>query len=337
MVQYQETKSTINGHNGYNGVNGYKDFRRGPHILNVLERRYNVQFYQAIAAIMALRNSYLQNRYIFVKGEDMIPILEGLGARKDDFESVQEISDLTGPDPTLDYRTVTYGRYCIDPETRSICRLQVQPYTLTEKEDYKRHDSGIPRMFDETPTVMQGNTVVQALMLFKALVFQGVPITPRDRLDYNCPSWICTMFNARTHTAKDEGIFGEPALEGVHSDGSDHTMTVFLGSKNMRADSAVTFLHDNQETTGIQIWETNPSLIKGRVHHQHFLDTLVFVDHDFKHSVTSVHQLDAAQPTTRDMLVVFTRRPKLDGHVSGYADTMELHPTAPLHLPMWLP
>lgn len=319
-------------------VNGHKKGpRRGPHILNVLERRYHARFYESIAAIMALRNTYLQNRFIFVRGEDMVPILEGLGARQDDFESVKQVSDLTGPDPTLDYRSVTYGRYCIDPETRSIRRLAAQPYTLTLQEDYKRHDSGIPRMFDETPTDMQGNTVVQALMLFKALVFQGVPVTPRDCLDYSSPAWICTVFNARTHTSKNNGIFGEPALEGVHSDGSDHTMTVFLGSKNMRADSAVTFMHDNKETTGVQVWETNPTLIRARVHHQHFLDTLVFVDHDFKHSVTSVHQLDAAQPASRDMLVVFTRRPKVEGHVSGYVDTMDLHTTAPLQMPMWLP
>lgn len=318
-------------------VNGNKGLHQGPHILNVLEQRYHARFYESIASIMALRKTYLQHRYIFVRGEEMIPILEGLGARKDDFKSVQLISDLTGPDPTLDYRTVTYGRYCIDTETRSIRRLETQPYTLTVQEDYKRHDSGIPRMFDEAPTDMQGNTVVQALMLFKALVFQGVPVTPRDRLDYACATWICTMFNARTHTAKNKGLFGEPALEGVHSDGSDHTMTVFLGSTNMRPDSAVTFMHDNQETTGIQLCETDPSLIQARVHHQHFLDTLVFVDHDFKHSVTSVHQIDAMQPATRDMLIMFTRRPKVDGHVSGYADTMDLHSTAPLHLPLWLP
>lgn len=320
-----------------NGHNGLKSPPRNPHILNVLERRYDPQFYKSIATIMKLRLSYLQERYIFVQGEDMITILTGLGARKDDFDHVKDISDLTGPDPTLDYRSVTYGRYCIDSETRCIRRLESQPYTLTVQEDYKRHDSGIPRMFDEAPMDMQGNTVVQALMLFKAMVIQGVPIIPRERLDYSSSSWICTMFNARTHTFKDHGIFGEPALEGVHSDGSDHTMTVFLGSKNMRPDSAVTFMHDNDEVTGVQTCETDPTLIRGRVHHRHFLDTLVFVDHEFKHSVTSVHQLDISQPTSRDMLVVFTRRPKVDGHVSGYADTMELHTTEPMHLPMWLP
>jgi hypothetical protein len=325
---HDETESTLNGHT---------TSRRAPHILNVLEQRYHARFYESIAAIMALRTSYSRDRHIFVRGEDMIPILRGLGAREDDFELVKQISDLTGPDPTLDYRSVTYGRYCIDPETRCIRRLEAQPYTLTVQEDYKRHDSGIPRMFDEAPLEMQGNTIVQALMLFKALIFQGIPIAPRDRLDYSSPAWICTMFNARTHTAKNSGIFGEPALEGCHSDGSDHTMTVFLGSNNMRPDSAVTYMHDNQETTGVQTWETNPILIRARVHHRHFLDLLMFADHDFKHSVTSVYQSDTSQPATRDMLVVFTRRPKLDGHVSGYADTMELHATEPLHLPMWLP
>lgn len=334
----KESIPIINGHDSTETIfGGQKTARRTPHILNVLEQRYHARFYQSIASIMALRASFLRDRHVFVRGEDMVPILKGLGAREDDFELVKQISDLTGPDPTLDYRTVTYGRYCIDPETRSIRRLAAQPYTLTVQEDYKRHDSGIPRMFDETPLEMQGNTVVQALMLFKALIFQNVPITPRAGLDYSSPSWVCTMFNARTHTATNSGIFGEPALEGVHSDGSDFTMTVFLGSTNMRADSAVTFMHANRETTGVQTCETQPTNIQARVHHRAFLDLLMFADHDFKHSVTSVHQADAGAPATRDMLVVFTRRPKLDAHVSGYADSMELHATEPLHLPMWLP
>ncbi|TVY40476.1 hypothetical protein LSUB1_G003288 [Lachnellula subtilissima] len=118
-------------------------------------------------------------------------------------------------------------------------------------------------MFDEAPTDMQGNTVVQALMIFKALIFQGVRVNPRDRQDYSSTSWICNMFDASTHTDKKSGIQGEPALEGVHSDGSDHKMTVFLGSSNMRPDSAVTYIHDNRETTRIQMCETNPTLIKG--------------------------------------------------------------------------
>lgn len=40
---------------------------------------------------------------------------------------------------------------------------------------------------------------------------------------------------------------------------------------------------------------------------------------------------------SRDMLVVFTRKPKVEGHVSGYADTMHVHERVPLEVPMWLP
>ncbi|OJJ88405.1 uncharacterized protein ASPGLDRAFT_1499262 [Aspergillus glaucus CBS 516.65] len=90
-------------------------------------------------------------------------------------------------------------------------------------------------------------------------------------------------------------------------------MTVFLGSDNMRPDSAVTFMHDNQETTGVMLDETNPALIRARVQHRGFLDTLVFMDHDFKHSVTSVYAVDEERVAVRDMLVVFTRKPKVWG------------------------
>ncbi|KAI9900913.1 hypothetical protein N3K66_005175 [Trichothecium roseum] len=324
----------LNGHSH----KGASAPRRAPRILNVLEQRFNASFYEAIAAIMALRSLYLQDRHIFVRGEDMVPILRGLGAREDDFEAVQHISDLTGPDPTLDYRTVTYGRYCVDAETRSLRRLETQPYTLTVQEDYRRHDSGVQRVFDEAPTEMQGNTVVQALLLFKAMVIHGVPVSHREGLDYGSRSWVTIMFNARTHTSRRDGLQGEPALEGVHSDGSDHTMTTFLGSDNMSAGSAVTYLHDLGERTGANVWETDPTLIRGRVQHRRALDTLLFADRDFKHSVTALHQHDEGMgPATRDMLVVFTRRPKTEGHISGYADTFDLHPTAPLHLPLWLP
>lgn len=331
-----------NGHSNGNGaVNDYgypyRPATRPPRVLNVLERRHTGQFYQAIASIMTLREAYLRDRFIFVRGEDMVPILKGLGAQDDDFEHFKNLGEHTSPDPTVNYRDITSGRFCVDPETRSIQRLEDQEYTLTLEEDYKRHDSGIPRMFDVTPPDMQGNTVIHALMLFKTMIYQGVPITPRDRLNYFTTKWICTIFNIRVTTAPEKGIYGEPALEGVHSDGSDHTMTVFLNCKNMRPDSGITYMHDNKETTGVQLHETDPSLIKGRVHHQHPLDTLMFCDHDTKHCVTSVHQLDKSQPTTRDMLIVFTRRPKLDGHVSGYMDNMNLHRTSPFHLPMWLP
>ncbi|KAE8334313.1 hypothetical protein BDV24DRAFT_170322 [Aspergillus arachidicola] len=305
--------------------------------LNIKTYRSEDTFYEALSKIMGLRKIYIRHRFIFVEGKDMVSILRGLGAEEADFERLKAISDQAGPDPTLDYRTVSFGRYCLDFKTRGIRRLEQQPYTLTVEEDYKRHDSGIPRTFTETPTAMQSNTVVQALIVFKAVLFHDVSITPRDRLDYSSPLWVCMVFNARTFTDKSKDIFCEPALEGVHSDGSDHTMTVFLNSENMRSDSAVNFLHDNREMTGVPVSEVKPVLIKKLVQHRDFLDTLVFADNDHKHSVTSLYPACPSSIARRDMLVVFTRRPKTEGHVSGYGDSMASYSTCPMQIPLWLP
>ncbi|ODM19448.1 hypothetical protein SI65_04432 [Aspergillus cristatus] len=87
---------------------------------------------------MALRQTYLQDRFIFIRGEDMVPVLKGLGATDEDFGYVKSISDLTSLD--LDYCTITHGRYSIDFAACSIQRLEQQPYTLTVQEDYRRHD-----------------------------------------------------------------------------------------------------------------------------------------------------------------------------------------------------
>ncbi|OLL27553.1 hypothetical protein BTH42_32515 [Burkholderia sp. SRS-W-2-2016] len=51
--------------------------------------------------------------------------------------------------------------------------------------------------------------------------------------------WVSAVFNLRTVTTPD--LLGEPALEGVHSDGVEHTMTTLLGHANMSPDSAETY------------------------------------------------------------------------------------------------
>ncbi|KAJ5889083.1 hypothetical protein N7495_009124 [Penicillium taxi] len=117
----------------------------------------------------------------------------------------------------------------------------------------------------------------------------------------------CTLFNLRTVTNKD--LVGEPALEGVHSDGVDFTMTTFLGSENMTSDSAVTFLHDMRAKNALRWDEVNPVHTMGSYQHRDFLDTLLFVDHERKHSLSPVHAVDPAWPATRDMLIFFTRKP----------------------------
>ena len=130
---------------------------------------------------------------------------------------------------------------------------------------------------------------------------------------------------------------GEPALEGVHTDGVDHTMTTYLGSRNMTGDSAVTLLHEYAETTGLAFQETDPRYILGRVQHKKFLDTLVVVDAEYKHSLSPVHAVDDTKEATRDMLVFFTRRPVATDHISAGIDSLNPHKSLPMEVDMFVP
>lgn len=303
--------------------------------LNIVEQRYKPGYHQAIAEIMKLREKYMKNRAIFVEGEKMIPLLKALGARDEDFAAIQTVSDNLKGDPTLPFRLTRNGRFCFDFDTHTIRRLEFQPFVLSVEEDFSRYDSSQIRHFDEIENELQLNTVCQALFVFKAILFHNLDTKPRAKLDYSGNKFVCTLFSVRTFT--NSAILGEPALEGVHTDGVDHTMTTFLGAENMSSDSAVTYLHAMDETTGVKIDEVLPSRIRDRAQHRHFLDTMVFVDTENKHSVTTVYPIDASKEARRDMLVFFTRKPVTKDHISVSVDSVLPHQELPMEIPLFVP
>ncbi|KAJ5766157.1 uncharacterized protein N7511_003773 [Penicillium nucicola] len=303
--------------------------------LDIFQQAQTPDFFRSVAKAMQLRQAYLRDGCIFISGENLIPILKGIGAREEDFEKLKEVSHHLDPDPTVDYRTLRSGRFSVDMRAGTIERLQRQPFVLTMVENYKRHDSDIPRDFGDFDENHQNNTVVQAMLVFKAWVTQDVPVLARPGIDYDKDMVLTEIFNV--HTFTNEKIQGYPALEGVHQDGSDHTMTVKLGSSNITADSGITFVHARDETTGVQHSETTMELLKGRYQHRDFLDTLLFTDNSFKHSVTPVYALDKSQPSYRDMFVIFSRKPRSEDHSSGFPDSLEPHKKFKLKFPIWLP
>nr|POF13543.1 hypothetical protein CFP56_02566 [Quercus suber] len=303
--------------------------------LNILEQAWKPEYYEAISKIMKIRETYLENRSTFIEGEKLVPILRFLGAKDEDIPKLQKVSNRLYEDPTLPFRKSRNGRFCLDMDSQTLRRLEFQPFALSVEEDFKRYDSGQIRVFDEVENDLQLNSVFQALLVFKAMVIHGIPTVARPKLDYSGNKWVCTLFNLRTVTTP--SMVGEPALEGVHSDGVDHTMTTFLGSDNMAADSAVTFMHDMKEQTGIKLNETTPELIKARVQHRHFLDTLMIVDHERKHSISPVYAVDKDKEATRDMLIFFTRRPVESAHISGSIDSLKAHEGLPMEVPLFVP
>ncbi|SDH92805.1 hypothetical protein SAMN05192558_103254 [Actinokineospora alba] len=284
----------------------------------------------ALDEIAHLKSQYVANRSAFVSGATMVDLLGALGATESDFARLSSISDRLPMDPTLPFRLTRSGRYCYSPAKSRVYRGEFQPFILTAAENFVRHDSGMVRRFAETDGDLQSNSVLHALLVFNHLIFGGVETAPRPNLDYDRDEWISTLFHVRTITTPD--LVGEPALEGVHSDGADHTMTTFIGGDNLADDSAVTFLHDIREKNGTRADSVDPALTLGAHQHKEFLDTLLVVDNERKHSLSPVVARDPRREATRDMLIFFTRKPVTVDHVSHPFDSLAAHIELPMEL-----
>ncbi|RVU20514.1 hypothetical protein EOT10_27860 [Streptomyces antnestii] len=284
--------------------------------------------HKALAAIDDIKAQYTRDRVAFIKGEDLIDILSAFGATPESIEDFKKVTEDLPPDPTLDFRKARNGRFCIDPANGQAYRTEFQPFVLSAEEDFVRHDSGKTRHFAEMDNNTQLNPTFKALLIFKALIAGDLQILHRPFQDYNTDKWICTVFHTRTITTPQ--LTGEPALEGVHADGVDHTMTVFLGGRNMTEDSAITRIHDNAEKNATHWGQVDPELQFGVMQHRNFLDTILIVDHERKHSVSTIAAQDADQSAWRDMLVFFTRKPALEGHASSGLDSTAPHSELPM-------
>lgn len=223
-----------------------------------------------------LRTRYIRDRFIFIEGHKLQGYLRCLGASDSDIASLQRVSENLQSDPTLPFRKSRNGRFLFDYHRSSISRLEYQPFVLSHDEDFVRFDSNKLRSFDEINDDLQLNTAFQALLCIKSMIINKVYIHPRKNLLPDRHRNVCTVFNLRTLTTPN--LLGEPALEGVHSDGVEHTMTTLLGTKNMSSDSAVTFIHDAREDNGVSWDNAREYYLLGKVQHRHFLDTLLIMD-----------------------------------------------------------
>ncbi|TID26356.1 gb [Venturia nashicola] len=296
-----------------------------------------IQTLSAIPQLLNFRNAFVKQRYIFLPGVELIRILSGLGARHRDIKMLQNACSNLPKDPTLPFRRSQMSRFLFDqssPETPVLRRGEHQPWILSGAEDFVRHDSGKVRHFDEAPETLQNNTAFQALLAFKFFMMQGTGtnFAHRSKLDYGANTDICTAVPIRTTTTPE--LIGEPALEGVHADGVDFTMTTFIKGSNMTETSAQTLLHTNEQKNATAHHNTLPKHHVAKYQHRNFLDTLLFLDHELKHSLSPVEPADGTKDSHRDMIVFVTRKPCLEGDIRYNHDSLKDHPTMPLSVGM---
>ena len=104
---------------------------------------------------------------------------------------------------------------------------------------FQRLDSGKLRFYGEVEDWLLKNTVYQAIVKFLAFFIYGVDTINRKGLD---PKRNLNMVTFFIRTITSPKLVGEPALEGVHSDGVQYVMTMLTKSSNVdfNAGSAVT-------------------------------------------------------------------------------------------------
>jgi len=275
--------------------------------------------------LLIFRNAFIKKRYIFLPGVEMIRILSGLGAYKKDIDVLQH---------ACPFRRAQMSRFLFDQSTQppTLRRGKHQPWVLSTAEDFVRHHSGQVRHFDEGTKELQDNTAFQALLAFKFFMMQetGNNFARWPSLDYDANTSICTAVPIRTTSTPD--LVGEPALEGVHSDGVDFTMTTFNNASNMTENSAETLLHDKKQKNASAHCDTDPQFRVAKYQHHNFLDTVLFLDHELKHSLSPVESADASKDSTRDMIVFVARKPCLEGDIRWEFDSMKDHEEQPLRV-----
>lgn len=278
--------------------------------------------------LRAIRKSYVERRFVFVEGNKMKTILRSLGATEDDIQKLEQSGNFLEPDPTLPFRRSKNGRFLIDFPKQTVSRLEFQPFVLSEEEGFKRTDSGKLRSFGGIQDDVQKNTAFQALLKFQSCMLEGMNVKKRKNLEDRSDRLMSTAFQLRTTTVPE--LLGEPAKEGVHSDGVEHAMTTLLYTKNIADDSAITQIHTKDQRIGTPWDETNPAFIVGEVQHKHFLDTLLVVDSELVHSVSPVQALLKNKEALRDIILLTTRRLKAKTHETFQFESLNPHAEIPL-------
>jgi hypothetical protein len=281
--------------------------------------------------IKEIQGEYATNRFAFIPGYKIRWILKAFGATELDMAELKATSDNLAPDPTLSFRKSRNGRFMLDFEDSVVRRLEFQPFLLGAAEGFVRKDSGQLRRFRGIQDQLQLNKAFQALLCFKASVVSGVDVAPRPMVDLRSNKLVTTVFHLRTVTNRLE--IGHPAIEGVHSDGVETTMTVLVGSQNLRQDSAVSLIVDNAHQNGVAFGNVDQNLVLGVAQHRDPFDTLLIADNERKHAVSEVYAEDESRPATRDMLLFFTRHPFLEGHPTFPFDSLDPHLEIPLTFP----
>lgn len=200
--------------------------------------------------------------------------------------------------------------------------LQKDDYTF-ENRDYK-----------QLPSWMDHNTAYHAYQMIIAEFTEPNPVLDAKQregiaaFNANTSEFVIESYVARVRkfpaVAHVQGLNsvigneGMPSPEGIHQDGAEIVLLGFMGRENVR-DQADSMFFDLDVEGGYymdrsdEVQAERASHMLGKFVMHKPLEATIFLDRFLKHEARKFEAVDEKRQANRDILFLFTRRPRLDG------------------------
>lgn len=254
--------------------------------------------------------------HVTIPGAEMRRLLHAFGATEADLEQVSALFDHLNPDPALpSFKKNLNGRVAVvKPEDGAAFKrygVKQVPFVL-HAEDMQTSFTSMVRHYPPLPRWWTSNTAVRA---YQVIVFHFLDPAGRPAAGIDGCSSTYVVDQFPTRICRGPVTFGEPTPEGVHQDGIELAMVSLFRRENVRESTGCSRLWSLEQPPGkidedLEGWDRH--LIHQRCMSDRF-DTQFLYDRRVKHDVTPFELRDPHKCAHRDVLVMFARRPKLDG------------------------
>jgi len=280
------------------------------------------------STVTYLSRNLQRQGYISVDAPSMEESLQDLGATPEDFSSFLDTWNRLPPDPVYGFRQTTQTRVLI--EEGKIERQPRAAFLIPYGENKQLKD--MRREFAEAePAFLQSKTLHAVWRLMRQLVLangkKGTPYISG-----------CHQFRIikRPDNLEELGPFGtvnnSPTPEGVHQDGADLVLVMFVNSSNMAPRSAESRLYDLSQDSGVLDQEQSLKARQETCLFEHNLtvpfESLIIRDRKVKHDNRPLESKDSSADAYRDVLVMWAREFNKDDKL----DPSGPHPDYPIQL-----
>ena len=231
----------------------------------------------------AFDGSLARSGFVFVKGADMLGMLEAAGSLSDWQDFAASWNGLDVDTYMADGGRYRRRRHAVYAVTRdgAARRAPHQPHYQTL--DYNPLNGGLDRWFSPVQDAIATGPSMTAILGFCGRLFS--PLSPE------IAEWKAEVHQFRIEASPHEA--GQPTPEGMHRDGVDWVLVLLVRRHNIR--SGTTTIADLDKRPLGSFTLTDP------------FDAALVDDSRVYHGVTPIEPIEPGEPAYRDVLVVTFR------------------------------